>query len=253
MFSQISTVGRCRNHVSYVILVIKYEFTYLFLISEFVGSSSGRPHYRNQSFYTFEKSKTCDTKFILSDGESISAAKKDTVRSMEDREQELTEYGQRIDLLVSCKRLKATFELCSIKFKKENETASAIMRQQNKNARIYSCILSYIDSLTNDSDNQVLTFTFKGNSGYLTQICCYKNIMYSRKVAELHIPTDILEFDCLKNTLECLYMWKLHLVTLSVKVLKSLYSNKKKYSSVETCGGDIVDSLSRSQSPAPLN
>ncbi|KAI9338126.1 hypothetical protein BD770DRAFT_400850 [Pilaira anomala] len=82
---------------------------------------------------------------------------------------------------------------------------------------------------------------------------CYKNIMYSQKVTELHIPTDILEFDCLEDTLKYLYMWKLHLITLSAKVLESLFSNKRKYSFVETCGEDIVDLLSRSPSPTPLN
>lgn len=194
-----------------------------------------------------------DTKLILSYGEIISAATKDTVRSMVDQEQELTEYGRRIDLLVSCERLKTAVELCSIEFKKEDATTSVIMQQQSKNSRVNLCILSYINSLTNDSDNQVLAFGFKGNNGYLTQICCYKNIMYSQKVIELHIPTDMLEFDCLKNTLKCLYMWKLHLVTPSAKVLESLYSNKRKYSFVETCGEDIVDPLSRSRSPTPLN
>lgn len=77
--------------------------------------------------------------------------------------------------------------------------------------------------------------------------------MYSQKVTELHIPTDIHDFDCSKNTLKCLYMWKLHIVTLSAKVLESLYNNKRKYSFVETCGEDIVDPLSRSPSPTPLN
>ncbi|KAI9338125.1 hypothetical protein BD770DRAFT_415482 [Pilaira anomala] len=175
-----------------------------------------------------------DTRFILSDGDSISAATKDTISSMVDNEQKFTEYGGRIDLL-------------------EDATTSVFVQQQSKNARINSYTLSYINSLTNNSDNQVFAFDFKGNSGYLTQMYCYKNIMYSQKVTELHIPTDILEFDCLEDTLKYLYMWKLHLITLSAKVLESLFSNKRKYSFVETCGEDIVNPLSRSPSPTPLN
>lgn len=89
---------------------------------------------------------------------------KDTVRSMGNQEQELTEYGQRIDLLVSCERLNTTVELCSIEFKKEDVTASVIMKLQSKNARINSCILRYINSLNIDSDNQVLAFDSEGNS-----------------------------------------------------------------------------------------
>lgn len=193
-----------------------------------------------------------DTELILSDGESVCVSTRDSVRSILE-EDELTEFGRRIDLIVNCSRLGVTVELCSIEFKKQDASKSVITHQQSKNARINSCILSSINSLTRNSSNQILSFDFVGNSGYMTQICCYEDVMFSQKVTDLHIPTDAFELDSLRNTLKYLYLWKSHLVKLTAKVIKSLYSNKRKYSLVETCEEDSNKSSRLPPRPIKLN
>ncbi|KAG2215386.1 hypothetical protein INT45_008414, partial [Circinella minor] len=93
------------------------------------------------------------------------------------------------------------------------------IHQQSKNARVDSCILSSINSLTKEPTNQVLAFDFAGNNGYMTQIYHYKDVMISQKINNLHIiPTPILELDHLRTS----------------TVIKSLYRNKRKYAFVET-------------------
>ncbi|KAI7896263.1 uncharacterized protein EV154DRAFT_492820 [Mucor mucedo] len=190
-----------------------------------------------------------DTELILSDGESVCVSTRDSLRSMME-EDELTEFGRRIDLIVNCSRLGATVELCSIEFKKQDASKSVVTHQQSKNARINSCILSSINSLTKNFSNQILSFDFVGNNGYMTQMCCYEDVMFSQKIADLHIPTDAFELDSLRSTSKYLYLWKSHLVKLSATVIKSLYSNKRKYSLVEICEKD--SNKSSRLSPPPV-
>lgn len=153
-----------------------------------------------------------DTELILTDGESVCVSTRDSLRSMME-EDELTEFGRRIDLIVNCSRLGATVELCSIEFKRQDASKSEVTHQQSKNARINSCILSSINSLTRNSSNQVLFFDFVGNSGYMTQMCCYEDVMFSQKITDLHIPTDTFELDSLRNTLKHLYLWKSYTIS----------------------------------------
>ncbi|KAG2203515.1 hypothetical protein INT46_010894 [Mucor plumbeus] len=193
-----------------------------------------------------------DTELILSDGESVCVSTRDSLRSMME-EDELTEFGRRIDLIVNCSRLGVTVELCSIEFKRQDASKSVVTRQQSKNARINSCILSSINSLTKNFSNQILSFDFVGNNGYMTQMCCYEDVMFSQKITDLHIPTDTFELDSLRSTLKHLYLWKSHLVKLSATVIKSLYSNKRRYSLVETCEKDSNKSSRLSPPPIQLN
>lgn len=157
-----------------------------------------------------------DTDPMLSDGESVCISTSDSLRSMLE-ESENTEYGRRIDLLVSCAHSETTVEWCSIEFKREDASNSLIIHQQSKNARVNPCILSSINSLTKDSTNQILAFDFAGNKGYMIQIYCYKDILISQKINGLHIPTHILELDHLRSTLKHLYLWKFYLVKLAVQ------------------------------------
>lgn len=193
-----------------------------------------------------------DTDIVLSDGENVCVSTRDSLRSIMEEEEELTEFGRRIDLLVNCSRLGITVELCSIEFKKQDAANPVIIHQQSKNARINSCILSTINSLTKNSNNQILSFDFVGNSGYMTQMCCYKDVILSQTVSDIHIPTDVLDLDCLRSTLKHFYLWKLHLLKLSNTVIKFLYNNKRKYSLIETCE-DINDSSRPSPPPVQLN
>lgn len=87
-----------------------------------------------------------DTELMLLDGESVCISTRDSLRSML-KENENTEYGRRIDLLVSCAHSETTIGLCSIEFKREDAGNSLIIHQQSKNARVNSCILSSINSL----------------------------------------------------------------------------------------------------------
>ncbi|KAI7860651.1 hypothetical protein BDC45DRAFT_430168, partial [Circinella umbellata] len=192
------------------------------------------------------------TDLILSDGENVCVSTQDSLRSIME-EDELTEFGRRIDLLINCSRLGVTVELCSIEFKKQDACKSVVTHQQSKNARINSCILSSINSLIRNSSNQILSFDFVGITGYMTQMCCYEDVMFSQRVTDLHIPTDIFELDILRSTLKHLYMWKSHIIRLSVEVIKSLYSNKRKYSLVETCDDDSNKSSRLSPPPIHLN
>jgi hypothetical protein len=193
-----------------------------------------------------------DTELILSDGESVCVSTRDSLRSTME-EDELTDFGRRIDLIINCSRLGVTVELCNIEFKRQDASKLAVAQQQSKNARISSCILSSINSLTRNSSNQILSFDFVGNSGYMTQMCCYENVTFSQKVTDLHIPTDTFELDSLRSTLKHLYLWKSHLVKLSATVIKSLYSNKRRYSLVETCGEDSSKPSRLSPLPIQLN
>lgn len=67
---------------------------------------------------------------------------------------------------------------------------------------INSCILSSINFLTRNSNNQILSFDFVGNSGYMTQMCCYEDVMFSQKITDIYIPTDAFELDSLKKYIE---------------------------------------------------
>lgn len=100
-----------------------------------------------------------------------------------------------------------------------------------------------------DSTDQILAFGFAGNSEYMTQMYCYKDVFISQKVKSLHFPTHILELDHLRSTLKCLYLWKFHVVKLARTTIKPLYRNKRKYAFAET-GED--DSESDRRSPPPI-
>ncbi|KAI9267001.1 hypothetical protein BY458DRAFT_512449 [Sporodiniella umbellata] len=193
-----------------------------------------------------------DTELNLSDGESVCVSTRDSLCSIME-EDELAEFGRRVDLIVNCSRLGVIVELCSIEFKRQDPSKSVATHQQNKNARINSCILSSINSLTRNSSNQILSFDFVGNSGYMTQMCCYEDVMFSQKIADLHIPTDTFELDSLRSTLKHLYLWKSHLAKLSATAIKSLYSNKRRYSLVEICEEDGNKSSRLSPPPIQLN
>lgn len=189
-----------------------------------------------------------DTDLILSDGKSVCVSIRDSLRSI--IEDELTEFGRRIDLIIKCNHVGVIVELCSIEFKKQDASRSMIINQQSKNARINSFILSSINSLTRNSNNQILSFDFVGNSGYMTQMCCYEDVMFSQKITDIYIPTDTFELDSLRSTLKYLYLWKSHLLKLSATISKSLYSNKRRYSLIETSEEDS-NRLSRI-SPPPI-
>jgi ABC-type transport system involved in cytochrome bd biosynthesis fused ATPase/permease subunit len=61
-----------------------------------------------------------DTDLIMSDGENVcGAAARDSLRSILEEDEELTEFGRGIDLLVSCSRLDVSVVLCSTEFKKQ--------------------------------------------------------------------------------------------------------------------------------------
>ncbi|KAG2230423.1 hypothetical protein INT48_007265 [Thamnidium elegans] len=169
-----------------------------------------------------------DTELILSDGENVCVSTRDSLRSIME-EDELTEFGRRIDLLVNCSRLDVTVELCSIEFKRQDASNSVVTHQQSKNARINSCILSSINTLTRNY------------------------VMFSQKITDIHIPTDTFEFDSLRSTLKYLYLWKSSLVELSAKIIKSLYNNKRKYSLVEACEEDNDNPPRLSPPPIQLN
>lgn len=67
-------------------------------------------------------------------------------------ESEIT-YGRRIDLLVTTDLEEGDvgqedIKLCSIEFKRINETEAVMRYQQNKNIRINSCILNETSLLT---------------------------------------------------------------------------------------------------------
>lgn len=186
-----------------------------------------------------------DTELILLDGESECVSSKNSIRSTME-EEGLHEFGRRIGLLVDCSRLNVTVERCSIEFKKEDASNTVVMQQQSKNVRINSCILSRINSLTKDTSNQLLSFDFVGNTGCMTQMFSYEDVLVSQNISTVRIATDIFEFDSLRSSLKHLYMWKLHLLKLSASIIKSLYNNKRKYSLVEAY------EEGRSSSPRPI-
>lgn len=187
----------------------------------------------------------------MSDGESICASTRDSLRSsLKEDDEEMTEFGRRIDLLIKCSRLDATVELCSIEFKKDDVSNTEVIHQQSKNARVNSCILNSLNCLTNAFDNQVLSVDLVGTNGYMTQMFWYKDIILSQKVSSLNIPTDVYDLGSLRRTLKYLYLWKKHLLALSAKVIRSLHCNKRKYSLIETCEED--GSQSPRQYPPPI-
>lgn len=75
-----------------------------------------------------------DTDLILSDGKSVCVSTRDSFRSIIE-EDDLTEFGRRIDLIIKCNRVGVIVELCSIEYKKQDASRSMIINQQSKNAR----------------------------------------------------------------------------------------------------------------------
>ncbi|KAI9259718.1 hypothetical protein EDC94DRAFT_150996 [Helicostylum pulchrum] len=178
-----------------------------------------------------------DTELIMSDGESICSSTRDLMRSSLKNcdNNELTESGRRIDLILQCSCLNTTVELCSVEFKKDNVTNAEIIHQQSKNARVNSCIFNTLNCITNTANNQIISVVFVGTSGYMTQMFWYKDDLVSHKVCSLIIPVNAHELESLRDTLKYMYLWKKHLLQLSAKVIRELYSNKRKYDLIVYC------------------
>lgn len=171
-------------------------------------------------------------------------------------EAELT-YGRRIDLLIASDlEVEDTevedIELCSIEFKKSNETESILKYQQNKNIRINSCILNDISLLVKNILLPIVYLDFSGRSAYIVQLFRYEDCFVGHKVGKFIIMKSLLELEHFREHVLSLYTWRQCIININNNVSLARINQLNKYALVDISDVDITPISSPKRKVEPI-
>lgn len=183
-----------------------------------------------------------DTDIVISDGEGVCV---DTHSPSSG-----SQFGRRVDVLVPVGEQENTISLASFEAKREDAAVRAQMHQQVKNHRTNAGILNQFSCLLHSSASDVIYIDLVGSSGYMVQVRRHDDYFICQSLGDFHIPTELIELDCLEGFLMIIYAWKAWIVEQSVLLKKAQKSKKRKFSMVET----VVTPNERSAKPMnPIN
>lgn len=193
------------------------------------------------------------TDIISKDGETVCRS---TKRMQLLNEAELT-YGRRIDLLIASDlEVEDTevedIELCSIEFKKSNETESILKYQQNKNIRINSCILNDISLLVKNILLPIVYLDFSGRSAYIVQLFRYEDCFVGHKVGKFIIMKSLLELEHFREHVLSLYTWRQCIININNNVSLARINQLNKYALVDISDVDITPISSPKRKVEPI-
>ncbi|KAI9258403.1 hypothetical protein EDC94DRAFT_495349, partial [Helicostylum pulchrum] len=106
-----------------------------------------------------------------------------------------SDFGRRIDILVSNTRYNVLTEYCAIEFKKQSATSRLLKHQQSKNIRINGSILNDLLSKSKEGDLYLAYMDWWGIDGYMAGISRYQNINIVDQINTMHIPVNCIEIE----------------------------------------------------------
>jgi hypothetical protein len=130
-------------------------------------------------------------------------------------------YPRKIDLLLKLNE-STTVELSSSEWKKSSVSEAIILKQQTKNLKTNTCILSTLRSLYGSQFKDVLAMDWVGNVGYLYRIEKGDQVFIASQIDSLIIPENVETFGLFKNTLKNLFKLKYFMTDKSVLLKQEL-------------------------------
>ncbi|KAI8091294.1 uncharacterized protein B0P05DRAFT_577352 [Gilbertella persicaria] len=112
-------------------------------------------------------------------------------------------FGRRSDMLMIGGR---NDELANIEFKKAT---------QSKSIRINSCIINYINLMTETTANAILYYDFIERQGYLAQLFVYQDVCVYQKLQSIPIPDNMIKLELFRSSLKLMFVWESHTINLS--------------------------------------
>lgn len=189
------------------------------------------------------------TGIISKDGETVCRS---TKRMQILNEAEVT-YGRRIDLLIASDlEVEEDIELCSMEFKKSNETESILKYQQNKNLRINSCILNDISLLARNTLLPITYLDFSGRSAYIVQLFRYEDCFVGHKVGKFIIMKSLLELEHFREHVISLYTWRQCIIKINNNVSLARINQSSKYALADISDVDISPISSPKRKVEPI-
>lgn len=183
-----------------------------------------------------------DTDILVSDGEGVCI---DTRAPSSG-----SQFGRRVDVLVSVGEQEDSISLASFEAKREDAAISAQIYQQAKNHRTNAGILNRVNCLLHSSTSDAIYIDLVGPSGYMVQVRRHDDYFICQSLGDFHIPTELIEIDFLEGFLTTIYAWKAWIVEQSVQLKKAQKSKKRRFSMVET----VATPNERSSNPIdPIN
>jgi hypothetical protein len=205
-----------------------------------------------------------DTMLDMLDGESTCKASKSISKIYGSNIPLNKGFGLRIDLILATKNI----ELSTSEWKWNKTPPAKCLQQQAKNIRMNKAILtSLLDLPFSEADgNRVFTvgMDWTGPMGYMFAIKQVKDVYVAKPISTLLMPTYLDELLSFEKTLDCLYAWRNHHLSLKEIMLPALckYEQEKFFSSVlgtsEPADGNIspniyFDTVSTSSQSGPCH
>ncbi|EIE90401.1 hypothetical protein RO3G_15112 [Rhizopus delemar RA 99-880] len=154
-----------------------------------------------------------DTDIVISDGEGVCV---DTRAPSSG-----SQFGRRVDVLVSVGEQDNAISLASFEAKREDAAISTQIYQQAKNHRTNAGILNRFNCLLHSNTSDVVYIDLVGPSGYLVQIRRHDEYFICQSLGDFHIPTELIELDFLEGFLTTIYAWKAWIVERSAQLKKA--------------------------------
>ncbi|OBZ90652.1 hypothetical protein A0J61_01301 [Choanephora cucurbitarum] len=167
-----------------------------------------------------------DTMLDMLDGESTCKASKSIAKTHEkiyDSNIPLNNgFGRRIDLILATKNL----ELSTSEWKRDKTSPAKCLQQQSKNIRMNKAILTHLLGLPFNEADSDRVFTvgmdWTGPMGYMFAIKQVKDIYVAKPISTLLMPSYLEELPSFEETLNCLYAWRNHHLSLKETMLPAL-------------------------------
>ncbi|KAI9486504.1 MAG: hypothetical protein EXX96DRAFT_549303 [Benjaminiella poitrasii] len=167
-----------------------------------------------------------DTMLDMLDGESTCKASKSIAKTHEkiygSNIPLNNGFGRRIDLILATKNL----ELSTSEWKRDKTSPAKCLQQQSKNIRINKAILTYLLGLPFNEADSDRVFTvgmdWTGPMGYMFAIKQVKDIYVAKPISTLLMPSYLEELPSFEETLNRLYAWRNHHLSLKEIMLSAL-------------------------------
>ncbi|KAI8334353.1 hypothetical protein BC941DRAFT_356709, partial [Chlamydoabsidia padenii] len=151
-----------------------------------------------------------DTEIELADGETGCISTKPAIelnKALFQTTESSATYGRKIDLLMKYDGANRV-ELCSNEWKKSNVSPNLMIKQQCKNLRINTAILSSLNEQYGGGFKNLMAMDWTGHIGYLYMLEKHDDVFFSSFIHTLMIPKEAANLPQVKATLDHLFLLK---------------------------------------------
>lgn len=155
-------------------------------------------------------------------------------------------FGRRIDLILGTKNL----ELSTSEWKRDKTSPTKCFQQQCKNIRMNKAILTHLLGLPFNEANgdRVLTvgMDWTGPMGYMFAIKQVKDIYVAKPISTLLMPSYLEELPSFEETLNWLYVWRNHHLSLKEIMLPALRKCEQEVFFSSVLGTSVSENINSS-------